>query len=81
MIGCLAGVAFTPLVGMLVDRIKANGTGWDVLILVHAGFYACAALAFMFVRIGDRPVTETAVDEDPDESPNSDSMVQADDWQ
>lgn len=81
MIGCLAGVAFTPLVGMLVDRIKANGTGWDVLILVHAGFYACAALAFMFVRIGDRPVTEMAVDEDPDESPNSDSMVQADDWQ
>ena len=27
------------------------------------------------------PVIEMAVDEDPDESPNSDSMIQADDWQ
>ena len=58
MIGCLAGVVFTPLVGILVDQIKENQMGWDVLILVHAGFYACAALAFMFVRIGDRPVTD-----------------------
>ena len=58
MIGGLAGVVFTPLVGILVDQIKENQMGWDVLILVHAGFYACAALAFMFVRIGDRPVTD-----------------------
>ena len=58
MIGCLAGVVITPLVGMLVDAIKVNGGGWELLILVHAGFYACAALAFSMVRIGDRPVTE-----------------------
>ena len=79
MIGCLAGVVFTPLVGILVDRIKENGSGWDVLILVHAGFYACAALAFMFVRIGNRPVTEPTVDKGSDESPDSDSMVWQDD--
>ncbi len=60
MIGCLAGVAITPLVGILVDAIKVNGTGWELLILVHAGFYACAALSFAVVRIPDRPVFELA---------------------
>ncbi len=72
MIGCLAGVAFTPLVGMLVDAIKINGSGWELLILVHAGFYACAALAFAAVRIGDTPVTESGTDDgapDPDATP------------
>ena len=62
MIGCFAGVVFTPLVGMLVDKIKDGGTmwdgRWDMLILLHAGFYAVAAIAFSFVRIGDTPVTE-----------------------
>jgi MFS family permease len=71
MIGCLAGVLFTPLVGMLVDAIKVNGSGWELLILVHAGFYACAALAFAMVRIGDRPVTETETDDQP---PGSEMM-------
>jgi MFS family permease len=60
MIGCLAGVAITPLVGILVDAIKINGDGWELLILVHAGFYACAALSFAVVRIPDRPVFELA---------------------
>jgi hypothetical protein len=47
---------------MLVDKIKDGGTmwdgRWDMLILLHAGFYAVAAIAFSFVRIGDTPVTE-----------------------
>ena len=64
MIGCLAGVAFTPLVGILVDAIKINGSGWELLILVHAGFYACAALAFAVVRIGNTPVTESGTDDE-----------------
>ncbi len=66
MIGCLAGVAFTPLVGILVDAIKINGSGWDLLILVHAGFYGCSALAFSVVRIPDRPVTETETSDESD---------------
>ena len=67
MIGCLAGVVITPVVGILVDVIKAGEVGWDVLILLHAGFYGCAALAFSRVRIGDRPVTEP----DPPTLPDS----------
>jgi len=78
MIGCLAGVAFTPLVGMLVDAIKTNGTGWELLILVHAGFYACAALAFAAVRIPDRPVTEPPEDPLPISELDSSSPEDAD---
>jgi len=76
-IGCLAGVIFTPLVGTLVDAIKVNseGTtgseGWQLLILVHAGFYLCAALAFAAVRIPAHPVTEP--------TPHDDSSVDAED--
>ena len=72
MIGCLAGVAFTPLVGILVDAIKINGSGWELLILVHAGFYGCSALAFSMVRIPDRPVTETETSDEPDRDENPD---------
>ena len=71
MIGCFAGVAFTPVVGMLVDNIKGDGTmwdgRWDVLILLHAGFYAVAAISFSFVRIGDTPVTELSPAPEPGE--------------
>ena len=61
---------------MLVDAIKTNGAGWELLILVHAGFYACAALAFAAVRIPDRPVTEPpedppAVSSSDDETPEN----------
>ncbi len=61
-------MAFTISGRALVHAITINTTfdhsdnGWEFLILVHAGFYLCAALAFVPVRIPDRPVTEPPED-------------------
>jgi len=62
MVGGLGVFVVAILVGKLVHVININGAGWEFLILVHAGFYVCAALAFVPVRIPDRPVTEPPED-------------------
>ena len=68
MVGGLGVFVVSILIGKLVHAITINTTfdhsdnGWEFLILVHAGFYLCAALAFVPVRIPDRPVTEPPED-------------------
>ena len=76
MVGGLGVFVVSILVGKLVHVITINGTGWEFLIMVHAGFYLCAALAFVPVRIPDRPVTEPpedppAVSSSDDETPEN----------
>ena len=48
--GCLAGICISPLIGRLIDHIKATDGNWNIVIFVHAGFYLCAALLWLFVN-------------------------------
>ncbi len=44
-----AGILISPLVGKLVDDIKATDGNWSLVIWLHAGFYAIAALCWLAV--------------------------------
>lgn len=45
----LAGILISPLVGKLVDFIKATDGDWSLVIWLHAAFYAIAALSWLCV--------------------------------
>lgn len=47
---CLAGIIVTPLVGKLIDRIRATEGDWSLVIFVHAAFYLAAALCWLAVN-------------------------------
>lgn len=53
--GCLSGIVVSPLVGRLVDHIKATHGNWDTVIYVHAVFYVIAAACWSLVRLDSRP--------------------------
>lgn len=46
----LAGILITPLVGRLIDGIKASHGNWDLVIHVHAAFYLTAAICWLVVN-------------------------------
>lgn len=50
-VGCLSGIFVSPMVGRLVDHIKATDGNWDIVIYVHAAFYVVAAACWSFVRL------------------------------
>lgn len=45
----LAGILISPLVGRLVDFIKATDGNWSLVIWLHAAFYGIAALSWLCV--------------------------------
>jgi MFS family permease len=49
---CLAGIVVTPLVGQLIDHIRATHGNWNLVIFLHAGFYLAAALCWLAVNPG-----------------------------
>ncbi len=57
----LAGIAFSPSVGRLVDAIKGGWGDWSLLIWLHAGFYLIAAACWLVV-CPDRPLALTDQD-------------------
>lgn len=50
MAGSLAGVVVTPLLGKLMDWIKAGNGSWDQVIFLHAAFYSVAGITWLLVR-------------------------------
>ncbi len=48
--GALSGILLTPLVGRLIDNIKRTQGNWDLVIYVHAAFYAIAAVCWLLVN-------------------------------
>ena len=57
--GCLAGICISPLIGRLIDHIKATDGNWNIVIFVHAGFYLCAALLWLVVN-PNKPIGQSA---------------------
>ncbi len=57
--GCLAGIFISPLIGRLIDHIKATDGNWDLAVFVHAGFYLLSAVLWLAVNpnqlIGQSP--------------------------
>ncbi len=53
--GCLSGIIVSPLVGRLVDHIRATNGNWNSVIHVHAVFYLIAAACWSFVRLDPQP--------------------------
>lgn len=58
----MAGIAFSPLIGRLVDALRGGWGDWSLLLWVHAGFYLIAAAAWLVV-FPDQPLTLTDADD------------------
>ena len=54
-IGNLAGVILTPLIGRLIDHIRATDGNWNHVIYLLAGFYLTSGACWLFVQ-PDRPL-------------------------
>lgn len=48
--GAVAGILISPLVGRLIDYIKATQGNWHLVIYVHAIFYLTAAVCWLLVN-------------------------------
>jgi len=60
--GALAGIVISPLVGRLMDHIKATGGNWNLVIHVHVLFYLIAAISWLFVSLERTPQSLEATD-------------------
>ncbi len=54
MVGSVSGFTVPNGLGILIDWIRKHDGNWDVVILIHVGFYVCAALSWLLVN-PDRP--------------------------
>lgn len=48
--GCLAGIVISPLIGRLIDHIRATDGNWDIAVMVHAAFYLVSAALWLTVN-------------------------------
>ena len=53
--GAIPGIIISPLVGRLIDSIKAGHGNWNWVILVHALFYLIAAGCWLLVNLESTP--------------------------
>lgn len=56
-VGCLAGIFISPLVGRLIDHIKATDGNWDIAVFVNGAFYLAAAALWTGVN-PNQPIGE-----------------------